>query len=278
MYGHEIDGHTVERLSLLSDLYTGLENDEFVLHFQPIVETATGRVVGAEALMRWLHPQQGLVSPDVFIPLAENTNLIGALTRMAITRSTEALKGWLEAGHDLTVSVNLSARLLSDLDLPDSIAQILAERGVPASRLAIEVTESTIMSDPKRAIAVLHRLREMGVTLAIDDYGTGYSSLAYLRRLAVHEIKIDKSFVRQMVTDDNSAIIVRSTIELAHNLGLTVTAEGVEDLFTLEALRSLGCDHAQGFHISRPVPAPALGRWLAARTPVDGPHAFEVLR
>ncbi len=280
VYGNEIDGHTLERLALLSDLHTGLENEEFVLHFQPIVETGSGRVVSAEALMRWLHPRQGLVSPDLFIPLAENTNLIAPLTRLAITRAAQACRSWLDQGFDLTVSVNLSARLLSDVDLPGWIGAILRQHDLPPSRLTIEVTESTIMSDPKRAMDVLASLRESGITLAIDDYGTGYSSLAYLRRLSVHDLKIDKSFVLQMSSDDNSAIIVRSTIELAHNLGLTVTAEGVEDAGTLEALTQLGCDRVQGFHYARPTSAEAFVRWLNDRneTAASAQHDLRLIR
>jgi diguanylate cyclase (GGDEF)-like protein len=265
VYGHDIDGHTLERLSLLSDLHTGLDNGEFVLHFQPILATGTGQVTGVEALMRWMHPRQGLVGPDLFIPLAENTNLIGSLTRMAIASAAIAQRTWSNQGFDLNVAVNLSARLLSDTDLPVWIGEILSQHGMPAGRLTIEVTESTIMSDPKRATEVLARLRQMGIVLAIDDYGTGYSSLAYLRRLSVQQLKIDKSFVIQMGSDENSAIIVRSTIDLAHNLGLTVTAEGVEDAHTLHTLTELGCDQVQGFHFSRPVSADTLTAWLAQR-------------
>jgi EAL domain-containing protein (putative c-di-GMP-specific phosphodiesterase class I) len=175
------------------------------------------------------------------------------------------LRGWHDRGHDISMAFNVSARLLSDLDLPGFIAEVLARHGVPASRLTVEVTESTIMADPKRALDVLGALRDMGVSLAIDDYGTGYSSLSYLRRIAVDELKIDKSFVMQMGLDDNSAIIVRSTIELGHSLGLTVTAEGVEDLATYDALRALGADRLQGYYISRPLSPGAMEAWLNER-------------
>jgi EAL domain-containing protein (putative c-di-GMP-specific phosphodiesterase class I) len=184
---------------------------------------------------------------------------------MAVSRSAAELSRWVDQGHDLTVAVNLSARLLSDMDLPQWILESLLHHGLPASRLTIEVTESTIMADPKRAMQILRRLRDMGVKLAVDDFGTGYSSLAYLRRLAVDELKIDKSFVMQMGSDENSAIIVRSTVELAHSLGLTVVAEGVEDEPTLRALTDLGCDRVQGFHLGRPMSPEALTVWLAER-------------
>jgi len=265
VYGSDIDGHSLERLALLSDLHTGVDNDEFTLFFQPVIAASTGRVVGVEALMRWCHPRQGMVPPDVFIPLAENTNVITDLTRLAVARAAQGLATWQSLGYDLSASVNLSARLLSDLDLPDWVADILAENHVPPGRMTIEVTESTVMSDPKRAVDILNRLRGMGLTIAIDDYGTGYSSLAYLRKLAVQELKIDKSFVQQMATSENSATIVQSTIELAHNLGLTVTAEGVEDDHAVRVLTGLGCDHLQGFRFSRPVPLDALTGWLGSQ-------------
>jgi len=265
VYRLEIDRHTIERLSLLGDLHSGIEEAQFVLAFQPQVCARTGDVVGVEALSRWMHPRHGLISPDVFIPLAENSGLISALSRWGIESAVASLADWRRHGHDITMAVNVSARLLSDLDLPDFIAGVLGRHEVPASRLVVEVTESTIMADPKRASDVLGRLRDLGVSLAVDDYGTGYSSLSYLRRIAVDELKIDKSFILQMGLDDNSAIIVRSTIELAHSLGLVVTAEGVEDLPTLQTLQKLGCDRLQGFYYSRPLSSLALEAWLNAR-------------
>ena len=265
VYRPEIDQHTVERLSLLGDLHSAIDHAEFVLAYQPQVCTRTGDVVGVEALARWVHPRHGLIGPDVFIPLAESSGLIGPLSRWGIETAVASLARWRAQGHDLTMAVNISARLLSDLDLPVFIADALERNQVPASRLTVEVTESTIMADPKRASEVLGRLRELGVSLAVDDYGTGYSSLSYLRRIAVDELKIDKSFILQMGLDDNSAIIVRSTVELAHSLGLVVTAEGVEDLPTLEALQGLGCDRVQGFFHSRPLSSLALEAWLNAR-------------
>jgi diguanylate cyclase (GGDEF)-like protein len=264
-YRPEIDGYSIERLSLLGDLHMAVDNDEFVLAFQPQICSRTGDVLSVEALSRWLHPRHGVVHPDVFIPLAENSGLINPLSRWGIDSAVATLRGWHDRGHDISMAFNVSARLLSDLDLPDFIAQVLERHGVAATRLTVEVTESTIMADPKRALDVLGAIRDLGVNLAIDDYGTGYSSLSYLRRMAVDELKIDKSFVLQMGLDDNSAIIVRSTIELGHSLGLTVTAEGVEDRATYDELRSLGADRLQGYYISRPLSPGAMEAWLNER-------------
>ena len=264
-YRPEIDGYTIERLALLGDLHSAVDNDEFILAFQPQVCTRTGDVLSVEALSRWLHPRHGLVSPDVFIPLAENSGLIGRLSRWGIEEAVATLRRLRDQGHDVSMAVNVSARLLTDLDLPVFVADVLERHGVPATRLTVEVTESTIMADPKRALEVLGRLRATGVSLAIDDYGTGYSSLSYLRRIEADELKIDKSFVLQMGLDDNSAIIVRSTIELGHSLGLTVTAEGVEDRATSETLERLGCDRVQGFFHSQPLAASGIEAWLNAR-------------
>ncbi|MDT5107267.1 MAG: hypothetical protein QOI25_4780, partial [Mycobacterium sp.] len=264
-YRPEIDGYSIERLSLLGDLHSAVDNAEFVLAFQPQICSRTGDVLSVEALSRWLHPRHGVVHPDVFIPLAENSGLINPLSRWGIDSAVATLRGWHDRGHDISMAFNVSARLLSDLDLPAFIAEVLQRHGVPATRLTVEVTESTIMADPKRALDVLGEIRDLGVNLAIDDYGTGYSSLSYLRRMAVDELKIDKSFVLQMGLDDNSAIIVRSTIELGHSLGLTVTAEGVEDRATYDELRALGADRLQGYYISRPLSPGAMEAWLNER-------------
>jgi diguanylate cyclase (GGDEF)-like protein len=266
-YRPEIDQHTIERLSLLGDLHTAVENTELRLLFQPQVSADTGDVMAVEALVRWLHPKHGVVKPDVFIPLAENSGLITPISRWVLEEAVSSLAQWRVRGHDFSMSVNMSARVLSDLPL--FVRQVLESHDVPASRLTIEVTESTIMADPVRALKVLGMLRSLGVSLAVDDFGTGYSSLAYLRRMDVDELKIDKSFVLQMGVDDNSAIIVRSTVELGHSLGLSVTAEGVEDAPTLDALVALGCDRIQGYHVSQPLTSLALEAWLTTRLPAD---------
>ena len=186
------------------------------------------------------------------------------MSRWVLETSLAALARWREAGHHLTMAVNVSARVLTDLDLPDQVEEMLRRYGVPASRLTIEITESTIMADPKRVAEVLGRLRLLGVRLAVDDYGTGFSSLSHLRRISVDELKIDRSFVLQMRSDEHSAVIVKSTVDMAHGLGLIVTAEGVEDLPTLNALRALGIDRVQGYHYSRPLTPLALDAWLDA--------------
>jgi EAL domain-containing protein (putative c-di-GMP-specific phosphodiesterase class I) len=202
--------------------------------------------------------------------LAENTGAIAAMSRTAIAKALTTVAVLRSQGHEVCVAVNLSARLLSDLVLPAWVEQLLANTGVPARCLTIEVTESTITADPRRAMEVLQHLRSIGVRLSVDDFGIGYSSLAYLRRLRPDELKVDKSFVLTMREDENSAVIVRSTIELAHGLGLSVVAEGVEDQWTYEALDTLGADRIQGYHVARPMPALALTEWLDdARVPQE---------
>ncbi len=262
VYRPEIDQHTVQRLSLLGDLHSAVDNHEFEMVYQPQVDTGTGHVVAVEALMRWNHPNHGLVSPDMFIPLAENTGLIRAMSRSAIEAALTTLGALRAQDHDLSMAVNVSARLLSDLEMPHWIAQLLIAAQVPSASLTIEVTESSITADPTRAMKVLADLREIGVRLSIDDFGTGYSSLSYLRRLKPDELKVDRSFVTQMLTDENSGVIVRSTIDLGHSLGLSLVAEGVEDEATFVALADLGCDRVQGYHVARPMSAAALQPWL----------------
>jgi EAL domain-containing protein (putative c-di-GMP-specific phosphodiesterase class I) len=202
--------------------------------------------------------------PDEFIPTAENTGLIEPLTMEVLRQSVTDSNRWRAAGIQVQVAVNLSVRHLTNLNLPGQIAEILTEHDVPPSMLTLEVTESTIMADPTRAVTVLAMLREQGIALAIDDFGTGYSSLSYLRRLAVDELKIDRSFVSRLAIDEHDAVIVRSTIELGHNLGLRVVAEGVETEEIWRRLLPLGCDVVQGYYISHPVPAAELERWLFA--------------
>jgi diguanylate cyclase (GGDEF)-like protein len=262
VYRPEIDQHTVQRLSLLGDLHSAVDNHEFEMVYQPQVDTGTGQVVAVEALMRWNHPSHGLVSPDMFIPLAENTGLIRAMSRSAMEAALTTLGALRVRGHELSMAVNVSARLLSDLEMPEWIAHLLLDARVPSTSLTIEVTESSITADPTRAMKVLADLREIGVRLSIDDFGTGYSSLSYLRRLKPDELKIDRSFVMQMLTDENSGVIVRSTVDLGHGLGLSLVGEGVEDEATYRALAALGCDRVQGYHIARPMSAAALQPWL----------------
>jgi EAL domain-containing protein (putative c-di-GMP-specific phosphodiesterase class I) len=217
----------------------------------------------AEALARWRHPERGNVPPDQFIAIAEQTGLIHDLTRWVLDRALEECAGWQRAGYAFGVAVNISAANLRDPNLAGQVDSALRKWGVPAAMLMLELTESAIMSDADHALEVLSQLDTMGVRLSIDDFGTGYSSLSYLKQLPVDEIKIDRSFVMDMKLDKNDAIIVRSTIDLAHNMGLSVVAEGVENEDTLTLLGTLGCDLAQGYHISRPVPYETFLGWLA---------------
>ncbi|HWG93501.1 MAG TPA: bifunctional diguanylate cyclase/phosphodiesterase, partial [Mycobacteriales bacterium] len=265
LYEPTADDHTPEKLALAAELRRGLQDDELFLEFQPQVAALSGRTVGLEALVRWQHPTRGLLMPDEFLPVVENTGLIAPLTLAVLDKALEALAGWRAAGHEITVAVNLSVRHLTDLDLPSKVEALLRGRDIPPGALVLEVTETVIMSDPSRAVAVLNLLRDLGIGVAIDDFGTGYSSLAYLRRLQIDELKIDRSFVQNLPRDEGDAVIVRSTIEMGHNLGLRVVAEGVEDDETLRMLRSWRCDVVQGYGISRPVPQEAVLGWLDAR-------------
>ncbi len=261
-YDPAYDSASTQTLSLLTELRRAVDQGELRLFLQPKVTLADGATHAAEALVRWEHPQRGLVPPMQFIPFAEQTGYIRQLTLWMFEETARLLATPAAAG--LRVSVNLSTRDLLDLELSARLGRLLEAHGVPASAFCLEITESAIMDDPQRAEAMLNRLSEQGFKLSIDDFGTGYSSLAYLKRLPVDELKIDKSFVMGMETDADDAIIVRSTIDLAHNLGLSVVAEGVETAAILERLRALGCDEVQGYHISRPMPAPAFMAWLRA--------------
>jgi diguanylate cyclase (GGDEF)-like protein len=263
MYCPESDRYTVESLALLGELRAGLETGQLTVFYQPKSDAHTGMVVGMEALARWVHPTRGMLPPDEFIPLAENTGLIGELTFEVLRQALSQARSWHQQGMRLGVSVNLSARQLTDLDLPRAVEALLSEFGLAPTVLTLEVTESTIMADPSRTLSVLRLLAELGICLSIDDFGTGYSSLSYLKRVEAHELKIDKSFIMGMSHNSNDAVIVRSTIELGHNLGLRMVAEGVEDAETWRLLRALGCDVVQGFHLSRPLPPAEITRWLS---------------
>ncbi len=262
LYDAEKDPHSPQRLSIMNELGRGIRDDQLCLYFQPKIDLSGARCVGCEALLRWQHPELGFVSPVDFIPIAEATNLIHPLTRWVLEQSIRTCCDWHEAGYPISVAVNLSARNLIDDTLVRHVEIMLREYGLPHWALELEITESSIMTDPRRAMTTLERLHELGVGLSIDDFGTGYSSLAYLKRLPVQTLKIDNSFVRQMLEDEQDEIIVNSTIHLAHNLGLSVVAEGVETAAVLERLSDMGCDLAQGYHIARPMPLDAFSRWL----------------
>ena len=262
IYDPEQDKHSVSRLALVAQLRRAIEAKQLILFYQPKINLRKGRITGVEAVARWDHPERGLMLPDDFIPLAEHTGLIKPLTLLVLDEALHALHTWHQAGLDLTMAVNLSARHLHDQDLPQQVAELMAKWHIEPSWLELEITESAIMADPLRAMDVLTRLDAMGVGLSIDDFGTGYSSLIYLKQLPVDEIKIDKSFVIDMLDNNEDLVIVRSTIDLAHNMGRRVIAEGVENKEVLDTLIHLGCDLAQGYYLSRPLTAGVLQRWL----------------
>ncbi len=272
-YSPDVDGHSPAKLALLGDLRRALERGELVLHYQPKVSISTGDVVSAEALVRWAHPDRGMIFPDAFIPLAEHTGLIGPLTRYVLNAALAQARVWSDSGRPLAVSVNLSARNLLDENLPVQVAELLTGHGVTAEMLELEVTESALMTDPVRAQRLLEQLSALGVRISIDDFGAGYTSLGQLKDLPVDELKIDKSFVMTMTEDRCNALIVHSVVDLGHNLGMTIVAEGVETEQALTALRGFGCDIAQGYHLSRPITADALDAWLHARTILPAPPA-----
>jgi len=264
VYESHYDTTQQEHLSLLSELRRAVERNELRLYYQPKVSLHSANISAVEALIRWEHPTRGLVSPALFIPFAEQTGYIKLLTRWVLREAMRQCGEWLREGLRLTISVNISARDLMNRDLPEQVAALLTEYCVPPSLLCLEITESGFMEDPAHAQRVLDRLSELGVKLSIDDYGTGYSSLSYVMRLPVQELKIDRSFIAQMASDPEIATIVRSTIDLGHNLNLKVVAEGVEDLAAWNMLRVLGCDDAQGFFMSKPLEARALSAWMRA--------------
>jgi diguanylate cyclase (GGDEF)-like protein len=262
LYAREEDSHSPSRLALAGELRYGLEREEIELHYQPKIHLATGEIRGVEALVRWQHPRHGLLKPDDFVPLAERTGLIRPLTMSVLRVALKQAREWHAAGVPLTVAVNLSARNLQDRRLPDDIARMLKQYGVPPERLELEITETAVMTDPALALTVLRQLDAMGIKLAIDDFGTGYSSLAYLNELPISLVKIDKTFVRNLEEGTSDAAIVRSTIDLARNLGYDVVAEGVESKIVHDLLTRLGCPQAQGYFVSRPLRADYVAQWL----------------
>ncbi|MAT06754.1 MAG: hypothetical protein CL424_17095 [Acidimicrobiaceae bacterium] len=265
LYRDEIDRRTPARLSMLGDLRAAIEGDELDVVFQPKLELATGEIVGAEALVRWDSPSRGVVSPAEFVRVAEDTGLIKDLTDLVLKRGVAALRLFDDAGLGLRLAINLSTHDLFDTKLPARVLTQLEFNQVQPSELTLEITESSLLVDAPRTRATIDDLHDAGFRLAIDDFGTGYSSLSYLRRLPVHELKIDQSFVSGMLLDPQDEVIVRSTIDLGHNLQLSVVAEGVEDDATLRALTVMGCDIAQGFGIARPLTAPELIAWVTER-------------
>lgn len=264
VYDAMIDSSSEKNLSLLSELRFAMERGEFRLRVQPKISLTTGQVVGFESLLRWEHPERGFLFPNEFIAFAEQTGFIRILTRWVLEQSAALCRQLAATGCDLKVSLNLSPRDLLDQDLPSKFGAILARHQLAPSSFCLEITESAIMDDPIRAQQTLERLHAMGFSLSIDDFGTGYSSLAYLKRLPVDELKIDKSFVLNMEHDIDDTKIVRSTIDLGHNLGLRVVAEGIESEAVWRLLAALGCDQGQGYFMGRPIPADQFIDWMEA--------------
>jgi diguanylate cyclase (GGDEF)-like protein len=256
----------LRRFQLVTQFRSALDDGQIEVHYQPKVALATKQVLGAEALVRWKHPEFGMLDPEEFVSIVETTGLVDALTSFVLERALERVRKWLDEGLQLSVAVNLSVRNLDDKEFPDRVTDALHRHGVPAALVSFEITESAVMQDPERALPVLRRLHEIGVGLAVDDFGTGYSSLAYLRRLPVDEVKIDKSFVLGMGSDLSDLAVVRAIVDLGHSLSLTVVAEGVEEDAVRAQLADMGCDVAQGFLFSRPLHERRFESWLRART------------
>ena len=265
VYDPSTDPHRPERLTLMSDLREALDRNDLRLHYQPKLNLAERRIDSVEALVRWDHPQRGSVPPETFVALAEKTGNIRRLTRWVLARSIAQAQEWAARGYMLRIAVNLSARDLDDAELPRRISDLLSLHGVSPRSVVLELTESAVMGEPEIAVQVLKRLADLGVDLAIDDFGVGQSSFAYLRRLPVREIKIDRLFTQRLGEDLGDRTLVRSIVELGHRLGYRVTAEGVETRSAIEYLRDIGCDHAQGFHVSRAVAADAVERLFTRR-------------
>lgn len=261
-YDPSEDKHSIGRLSLTNDLRHALEHRQLELHYQPKLDINNGHTIGMEALLRWQHPDYGAISPEHIINLAEQTGLITPLTYWVLEEAIKYCSDLMQNDIKLYIAVNLSVHILKDEQLIDKIQDILQRYQLPSSNLTLEITESAMMTNPAHAIDILSTLNSMGIQLAIDDFGTGFSSLSYLKKLPVHELKIDKSFVMHMMQDSNDEMIVHSTINLAHNLNLHVVAEGVEDAVSLRRLKQMGCDTAQGYFISHPLPEPEMKSWL----------------
>ena len=264
-YDESLEDFDADRLILVAELRHSIDAENLVLHYQPKVGTADGAVMGVEALLRWRHPKLGLLMPAAFLPAAESTELIIPLTDWVVEAACRQAVTWNSQGRELPIAVNVSARCLRDTDFADRVLATLMRYRVPAKLLSIEVTETAVISDPARAAATLRRLAERGMSISIDDFGVGYTSLGHLDQLPIDEIKIDRQFVAPIVTGPGAGAVVRALISLGHELGMTVVAEGVEDDITFAALKDLGCDLAQGYGIARPAPVDQLERWLTTR-------------
>ena len=262
VYHSGLDVTNEENLSLISEMRTAVEHNQLRLYVQPKIDLITGQILSVEALVRWQHPERGLIYPDMFIPFAEQTGHVSKISWWMLSEASRYAAFWHEQGLNIAVAVNLSARDLMDIELPTKLQAILDQHKISAKSLSVEITESSIMDDPVRAQITVERIASMGVALSIDDFGTGYSSLAYLKRLPVNELKIDKSFVMNIENDTDDITIVRSTIELGHSMGLKVVAEGIENLDVWNILKGMGCDYGQGYFMCKPIPGDELVAWI----------------
>jgi diguanylate cyclase (GGDEF)-like protein len=273
VYDAASDSHDITQLGLLVELRRAIASDDLVLHYQPKARLGTGELTGVEALVRWQHPVRGLLAPAAFVPLAENTGLMSSLTEWVLRHAIAQAARWRADGLLLPVAVNISPRSLHDGDLPGTVLRLLAEASLTSDLLELEITETAIMADPEKAVSVLKHLHAMGVRVAIDDFGAGYTSLSYLKSLPVQTLKIDQTFIAEMLTSDKDTAITESVIALGHRLGMTVVAEGVETVDAWQRLGALSCDEGQGFHLAYPLPADELATWLAEHaetTPLAG--------
>jgi diguanylate cyclase len=268
VYNAESESNRARRLGLTRELRRAIEDDQLSLSFQPKVDAREGTLAGVEALLRWHHPEHGLIAPEHFVPGAEQTGLIRPLTLWVANATLRAQRAWREAGVEVNAAINLSVKSLHDPALANVLGLLFERWQTDAGCLTLELTESALMADPKTSMSVLKRVADLGCRVSLDDFGTGYSSLAYLQRLPIHELKIDRSFVAAMTEDDNAAVVVRSVIKLAKSLGLTVVAEGVESEDAFACLSSLGCDQMQGFHLGPAMTSEALLAWLK-ESPLD---------
>ena len=262
IYNQKYDEYSIGRLSLISDLRHAIDQNQLFMEYQPIIDINSGRVISVEALLRWKHPERGIINPDEIIPIAEQTGLINPITYWIFDTTAKFNKTLKDSGVNIKITINLSVYNLQESNFIENITNIFKENDISASNFIIEITESVMMTNPKKSIHVLNQLDELNIEIAVDDFGTGYSSLTYLKRLPLSKLKIDKSFIIDMINDDNDAIIVRSTIDLAHNLGMQVIAEGIEEKESLELLKILGCELGQGYFISPPRNGADLEKWI----------------
>ena len=278
LFDPALESRSVRRLGLAGDLRRALDNGDLEIYFQPKVSLRDRRLVGVECLARWDHPTHGSVAPEDFVAVAEHTGQLGRLTEAVLREGLRRAKQWVDVGRPLSVAVNLSPRTLHDREFASTVDNLLQHYGVAPDRLTLEITEDGMVDGIDRHLPTLRHLFDLGVRLSVDDFGTGYSSLSYLRRLPVHEVKVDRSFVQGMATDPGDLAIVRAVVDISRHFGLDVVAEGVESELTLELLDEIGCDIGQGFLFSRPLPYERLEAWLGAQTDAEPTPAGEVRR